>query len=302
MKRVIQWIIGILVFLVAVGSVAVLTGKLMAERKRVRHIDVAVVGVPYATGAAVLERGRYLYASRGCADCHGIDGRGREFANDGKGTRLVGSNITPAGVVAQYQPQDWVRAIRHGVKPNGQPLLVMPSEDYNRLTNDDLAAIVAHVRALPAAESEVNAGRPVIDLPLPAWVAYGFDWMPDAAQRIDHTLPPQGPVAAGLSVEHGAYVAHMCTGCHGKHFSGGRIPVGPPDWPPAANLTPGEGSVMARYPDEQTFLAMLRSGLRPDGTAIAVMPFLALRQLDDTDARAMYRFLKTLPARPAGQY
>jgi hypothetical protein len=89
-------------------------------------------------------------------------------------------------------------------------------------------------------------------------------------------------------------------GCHGAHFSGGKIPGGPPEWPAAANLTPGEGSVMPRYKDSATFIAMLRSGKRPDGSAIEVMPFGALSKLNDVDAQAVYAFLKTLPARPAG--
>ena len=34
----------------------------------------------------------------------------------------------------------------------------------------------------------------------------------------------------------------------------------------------GEGSAMTRYPDATHFIAMLRSGKRPDGSAIQVMP------------------------------
>lgn len=82
---------------------------------------------------------------------------------------------------------------------------------------------------------------------------------------------------------------------------GGKIPGGPPDWVAAANLTPGEGSAMARYPDAATFLAMLRSGKRPDGTPIAVMPFGSLGHMSELDAQAVHAFLKTVPARPAGQ-
>ncbi|HRF09567.1 MAG TPA: TetR/AcrR family transcriptional regulator, partial [Xanthobacteraceae bacterium] len=63
-----------------------------------------------------------------------------------------------------------VRAIRHGVKPDGRPALIMPSEDYNRFTNDDLSALVSYVRQLPPQESAQQA---VVDLPRPAWVLYG---------------------------------------------------------------------------------------------------------------------------------
>jgi cytochrome c553 len=93
----------------------------------------------------------------------------------------------------------------------------------------------------------------------------------------------------------------MCLGCHGPGLSGGKIPGGPPQWPAAANLTPGEGSVMGRYPDAASFLAMLRSGKRPDGSAIQVMPFESLAKMSDVDAQALYAYLKTVPARAAGQ-
>jgi mono/diheme cytochrome c family protein len=125
--------------------------------------------------------------------------------------------------------------------------------------------------------------------------------MQDAAQKIDHSLPPSQPVAEGVTVAHGAYVANMCIGCHGPGLSGGKIPGTPPDWAPAANLTPGEGSALTRYPDADQFVAMLRRGKRPDGTAITVLPFESLRELNDVDAKAVYAYLKTVPARPSGR-
>ena len=53
---------------------------------------------------------------------------------------------------------------------------------------------------------------------------------------------------------HGEYVSAMCIGCHGEGLSGGKIPAGPPDWPAAPNLTPGEGSVLPRYPTAQAMI------------------------------------------------
>ena len=130
---------------------------------------------------------------------------------------------------------------------------------------------------------------------------YGFGLIPDAAGTIDHKLPAPLPVASGITVAHGSYVANMCVGCHGAHYSGGKIAGGPPDWPASANLTAGAGSVMARYPTADAFAAMFHSGKRPDGSAIGVMPFESFSQMSDTDVRALYAFLKTLPARAAGK-
>jgi TolB-like protein len=57
---------------------------------------------------------------------------------------------------------------------------------------------------------------------------------------------------------------------------------------------------MAGYAGADAFIAMMRSGKRPDGSAIAVMPFASLSQLNDVDLRGLHAFLLTLPARDAG--
>jgi mono/diheme cytochrome c family protein len=293
MKRWMKWTAGSAVLLGLIVAATAVSGLYRAEKKRDRYIDIKPRPVAYTTEAQTIERGRYLYASRGCTDCHGAEGTGREFVNDGKGTRLAGPNITAAGVVARYQPEDWNSAIRHGVKPNGRPLMVMPSQDYNRFTNDDLNALVSYIRQMPAQAG----GHPeaVVELPRSAWVLYGLGAIPDAAARIDHQLAPSRPVPAGVTLANGQYVANMCIGCHGADLSGGKIPGGPPDWPAASDIRPGTESAMARYPSAAGFVSMLRTGKRPDGTPIQVMPFESLGQLSDVDAQALYLYLNAPP-------
>jgi len=281
------------VSIAALAAAVVALATQLAAQKRNRHVDVAVAPVAFAVDAQAIERGRYLYASRGCTDCHGASGGGRVFVDDGKGLKLAGPHISAGAgsVTAAYRDEDWVRAVRHGVKPDGRPMMVMPSEDYNRLTDADLGALVAYVKQMPA----TTGGAAVLELPLPMRVLYGLGAIKDAAARIDHRVPPQQPVAEGLTVEHGKYVANMCLGCHGPQLAGGKIPSGPPDWPAAARLAPGEGSVMAtRYASADAFVKVLKTGVRPDGSRIAVMPFEALSQLSDTDARALHLYLKSL--------
>ena len=304
MKRWVKWTVGVIGALVVVAAAAVAVGTQLAERKSQRHVRIELQPASWAMSATApdaptLARGKYLFNSRGCAECHGINGAGREFINDGKGLRLKSPNISPGqgSVVARYTPEDWERTIRHGVKPDGRAVFLMPSEDYNGFTEPDLAALVAYVRSLPP----VSGSGAVVELSLPVKVMYGYGAIEDAAQKIDHSLPPPQPIAEGVTAAHGAYVANMCIGCHGPGLSGGKIPGTPPDWAPAANLTPGEGSVLKRYPDADQFVAMLRSGKRPDGTAVTVMPFESLRELNDVDAHALYSYLKTVPARPFGQ-
>ena len=283
--------------LALLAATLVFVGLQLGERRAARQIQVAVQPVPIPTDAAALERGRYLFMSRGCAECHGANGAGRTFAADAKaGLKIAGANLTRGGagsVTTAYQPVDWVRAIRHGLDPKGRPLQIMPSEDYNRFTDADLGAVIAYVLSLPPA-----AGGPAVArLPLPARVLYGFGQIPNAVDRIDHTLPPQQPVAEGVNVAHGQYVANLCLGCHGEKLEGGKIPGGPPDWPAAARLVPGDGNVMAtRYAEADAFLKMLQTGKSPDGRALAVMPFDSLKHMSEVDARALHLYLKSLTA------
>jgi mono/diheme cytochrome c family protein len=195
----------------------------------------------------------------------------------------------PGSLTLQYKPEDWDRTLRHGVKPDGRPAMIMPSEDYNRLTDADLAALVAYVRTLPPA----GGGVAVIELPLPVRVLYGAGYIEDAAAKIDHSLPVQQPVPEGVTLEHGQYVANMCKGCHGPLLAGGPVPGGPPDWPPAARLSKGQGSVMPRYADAESLIALFRTGKRADGTAVKVMPFATLSKISDTDLQALHLYLKS---------
>jgi mono/diheme cytochrome c family protein len=280
------------------GVAAAVLGKSIGERKMVRTVAVQVAELGVGLDTARVEHGRYLYSTRGCAECHGANGAGRTVIKDG-GMLVVSPNITsgPNGVTAGYQTVDWVRTIRHGIKPNGHPVIVMPSEDYARLTDEDTAALIAYVKQLPP----VAGQRAVIELPTPVKAMYAFGFIKDASEKIDHTLAPARPVAPAVTVEHGAYMANACIGCHGATLSGGRIPGSPPAWPAAANLTPGRGSAMVRYPTPEAFIAMLRSGHRPDGKPISeVMPFASLKQINDVDAQALYAYLKSVPPRETG--
>ena len=283
---------------VALAVLALSAGKL-AERKRNRIIEVSVSPVALVSDEASILRGQYLYQSRGCMECHGADGGGKNVVDDPGGMLVKSPNISPGpgSVVKDYAETDWVRTVRHGVSPKKHPLVLMPSKDYNRMTDADLASLVAFVRNMPPAVGE----GAVVRFPLLVNALYAFGQIKDDAETIDHALPPSAPVAEAVSVEHGAYVANLCIGCHGSAFSGGKIPGTPPDWPPASNLTPGSASAMPRYDTTDKFAAMLRTGKRPDGSAVStVMPFATLRNLNDTDVGAVYVFLQTLPARAAG--
>jgi cytochrome c553 len=164
----------VLVGVVLVAVVIVAGGAAFAyfgsewEIDRTFTIDVK----PIMVISAPLARGKYLFNSLGCADCHGADGAGKA---------MIAPNITsgPGGATAAYTDADWNRAIRHGVKPNGNPLFVMPSKDFARLTDADTVAIITYAKSLPPV-----AGAPMeTNVPLTVRSAYAAGLVKDDAGR-----------------------------------------------------------------------------------------------------------------------
>lgn len=274
------------------GAILALGGLLLnSQRLFNRSVAVVAAAVPYTSESTALARGEYLFNSRDCAACHGAGAEGALHIDDPIGLKVRSANLTrgAGSAVLNYSESDWVRAIRHGVKPDGRPLFVMPSEIYNRLTDSDLADLVAYVRSLPPRD---NAPAH-FELPLVVRLLHGAGQIPDAASKINHQLPPQQPVPQSDVVEQGRYVAQTCMGCHGALLRGGRIPGTPPSWPPAANLSGDKDSVLHRYTSQQTFTTLVRSGKRPDGSQVAPeMP--TNLHLSGKDLNALFVYLKSM--------
>ena len=244
---------------------------------------------PLPTPAAdALGRGAHLYQTRGCVDCHGRDGGGREVMDAGPVGRMVASNITPTVLAGRgYDAAAIAAAIRHGVRADGTPLLFMPSADWRDLDDADTAALVAYLQAL--APVEVDPGRSELR-PLGWLLHLAGKLQPFAAAELDHTPRARQAPQALPDPEYGAYLAQVCTGCHGPGLAGGIQHA--PQLPPSTDLTQtglGDWS-------EQDFFRAMREGRRPDGSAIdPFMPWASMRSMNDLELRALWAYLRTLP-------
>ncbi len=250
--------------------------------------------------AELLAWGKHIATTRGCQDCHGEDLGGGVFADAMPVMRLAGPNLTPGGVGSAYSDADWVRAIRHGVGPDGRGLLLMPSDEYYYLGDRDLAALVTYLKSLPPVARELPesrlgpAGRALLvagKFPLPA------------ATRIDHEGPRPVAPPKGATVAYGEYLAMgACTGCHGPTLSGGPIPGAPPEWPPAANITPDPETGIGSW-SRENFMAAMTRGVRPDGRQIEprFMPWPNLARLEPDEKEALWLYLQTVEAKPFGE-
>lgn len=246
--------------------------------------------------ASLVERGRQLAKSRGCADCHGDDFGGKIMLDEMPFARVVGANLTSpsSGADPRVRHEQLYRALRHGVGVDSKALLLMPSESFSKLSLEEIEALSAYLNTLPTVDhilpdSEMGLlGRTL----LVAGKLKGFL----SVEAIDHekqivAAPP--PVG---SIDYGRHAAQLCTGCHGADFGGGRMSHGGPKAPPAANLTPDTAGLAAW--SEEDFIVALRTGKRPDGSEIdgRYMPWRAIGQASDDELKSIWRYLQSVPA------
>lgn len=268
----------------------------LSEAKLRRHYDIALSPIPVAADAALLERGRHLAVTRGCTDCHAADLGGRVMMDEPGVALVSASNLTGGrgGIAPRYTEADWERAIRHGVGPNGRALAIMPSKEYYHMGADDVAALVAYLRTVPAVDRELPARelRPIGRTLVAAGLMPAF-----AAEQIDHRAPRMTTPPIGATAEYGRYLGTLCAGCHGEDLSGAKT-GGAPDAPPAANLTPHTAGLGAW--DEADFVRAIREGRRPDGSEIDEYMPRSFATMTDTELRALWLYLRTLPPAETG--
>lgn len=250
------------------------------------------------TDSASVARGEHLVrAIAKCADCHGPDFGGQAFINDPAFGFVYASNLTrgEGGIGGSYSDGDWERAVRHGSAPDARRLLIMPSNEYQHLSDEDLGQIVAYLRSVPG----VDRPRPATKVGPVARALYASGSLPlFSADLITHADQPVPSVPVDSTPAYGKYLADVgCSGCHGAGYGGGKIPGTPPELPPAANLTP-TGIGQHTFAD---FDAILRTGQRPDGTKLhPFMPIGATKLMTEVEMKAVYAYLKTVPPKPFG--
>ncbi len=266
-----------------------------------RRYDVPTVSLPLPTDSASLARGRHLVEAVGkCFDCHGENLGGMVIIDGMPFARVIAPNLTRGrgGVGAARSDAELLRAVRHGVRPDGRGLVIMPSEAYIHFTDADLAAVVAYVRSVPPVDNELPATAfgPI------ARMLLAQDKLPVfPVSYIAHdSVAPYG-ATPDTTTRYGRYLAWTggCHACHNPAGSGGAMPGGPPDAPAAANITPGG------LPDwtEADFVRLLREGKGRGDRDIdnANMPWRNSGRMTDAEIHALYLYLRSLPPRELGQ-
>jgi mono/diheme cytochrome c family protein len=247
-----------------------------------------------------IEYGRRIAAIRGCTGCHGPDLGGSAVIETAMVAMLYATNLTrgEGGVAGLYDAARWVRAIRNGVGADGRALLFMPSHEFQSMSDEDVAAVVSFIESVPP----VDRTMPKTSIgPLGRVLFLTGQVQLVPAELVDHDAQPVRSVERAVTVEYGRYLAAGCAGCHGAGYSGGKIPGTPPDFLPAANLTPDPETGLGNWTEADLFRT-LREGKRPDGTDLdgRFMPWREMAQFTDDEIRAIWLFFQSLPATAEG--
>jgi mono/diheme cytochrome c family protein len=293
--RLVKWVVVFLIVLLAGGVAAVYA---LSERRLNARYDVPTSELAISTADASVERGAHLVRSVGaCVLCHGQDLGGGVYADMGPVGIVAGPNLTRGrgGLATTFELADWVRAIRYGVRRDGTSLIMMPSEEFTNLSDEDVSSIVAYLEQAPPVDREVPAStfRPVGR----ALLATGRLEILTAPKTKHPRTIANIPVKAGR--DYGRYLADVsgCHGCHGDGLSGGQV-AGPPGLPPASNLTPAG---LGKW-TERDFVRAIRQGLKLDGTPInEFMPWKVYAAMTDVELHALWEYLESVPSRPFGQ-
>jgi Cytochrome c len=258
-----------------------------------------------------LKRGTYLVEHvAACTDCHTPfetsasssenmqhkKASGQIFPIPGFPGRLVAPNITPDSEtgVGRWTDDELARAIREGVDREGHTLFpMMPYSHYRHMSDEDLASVVVYLRSLPAVRN-----------PLPATaVNFPVKYLVRSAPE-----PVTSEVQADTStaVSRGQYLVEIasCAECHtpakrgqpvrGMDFAGGQVFDEPTGKIASVNITPDPTGI-GLY-TEETFVKALRTGYVGTRQLNPLMPWQFYNGLTDEDLKAMYAYLKTVPA------
>jgi mono/diheme cytochrome c family protein len=282
----------------------------------------ALLAIAFAAALAVVpvgaaaqgdaKRGAYLAKAGGCLGCHTEEGERSVPYAGGRALKtpfgtFYGPNITPdpgAGI-GRWREEDFVRALRMGVRPDGAHYFpAFPYPSFTRITDADLRDLWSYLRSLPPNPRPSRAH----DLRFPfGWrfLVLGWKWLFFSPGPF---APAPGRAA---EVNRGDYLVNAlghCGECHTpRNFLGGpvrdRLLAGTakgkgPEGKRVSNLTPAR---LKNWGDKE-LRDFLLTGITSDGDVVAEMMGEVITnttsQLTAQDLGAMIAYLRTLPAIP----
>lgn len=267
---------------------------------------ILLCGAWFASASAQgdARRGEYLAKAGGCLGCHTEDKKGAVPFAGGRALKtpfgtFFGPNITPhpqAGV-GRWTEADFVRAMRHGRRPDGANYFpAFPYPSFTKITDNDLRDLWAYLRTLPQS-SQANREH---DL----WYFVGWRFLVMFWKWLYFTPGPFMNIPGVTeTVNRGAYLVQAlshCGECHTpRNFLGapkrGRFLAGGKDVP---NLTP---TGLKQWSDGE-LKELFLTGVTPDDGPVSEAMDEVVRnttsQLTPEDLAAVMAYLRSLPPLP----
>lgn len=269
----------------------------------------------------VVERGKYLaHHVAMCMDCHsqrdynqfsapviaGTEGMGGEVFDeklDVPGV-IIARNITSDTVngIGKWTDEEIAKAITRGIRRNGDTLFpLMPYPHYNGMSKYDVYSIIAYIRTLKPNNNKI----PERKLFMPISMAYP----PLRSSSLENNVKPD----VSDMVKYGEYITNIavCMDCHTpmdkgqfvmeKYMAGGwKVNMGS-FVVNTANITPDSATGIGSW-TEEIFLEKFKHYRDPavvrtnPGKNNSLMPWTMYAQMEDFDIKAIYRYLRTIPA------
>jgi mono/diheme cytochrome c family protein len=269
---------------------------------------VLALAASAASAQTPVERGGYLVNTiLTCGNCHtprgaaGVFDMAKQLSGgpqtfDEPTFTVKGSNITPDREtgIGSWSDADIKRALQQGARPNGVPLApIMPFAFYRIFTPDDVDAVVAYLRSVPAVRNEVQP---------PNYKA------PMHVDAIPGTDKPMAEADMRDPVKRGFYLATIghCMECHTPKVNdrsdyandlgkGGQTFRGPFGESVSKNITSHPTKGVGAWSDAEIKRAITQ-GISRDGRQMKPpMAYPLYARMTEADLDAVVAYLRTVP-------
>lgn len=293
MKNTLKWL-GIIAGSL-LGLIVVIAGTLffIGSSRLNKTYDIPADNLVIPTDTASIEKGKHLTETL-CTHCHTSDLSGKLWFSFPPAGTVDSANLTSGegGIGQEFTTdEDYVRAIRHGVGPDGKPIFMPSVAAFQGMSDEDLGALIAYLKTVPPVDHKTN-GQQFTPL---AKILIGAGVIKLPAAIVSHNFSVSAPEKA-VSPEYGQYLVTIsgCYDCHAQNLSGGPYPQ-PGVSLVVPNITPG--GEPGSWTEEQ-FFTTIRTGVTPSGHSMnpELMPWPQIRQSTDDELKAIWIYLQSVPA------
>lgn len=268
-----RWLAAVATALVAIPLLAFACVYLESQPMLDRKYPLPPSSIRASSGGAAVARGDRLAHAFGCTDCHRPNLEGAFIPDFG----VWSLNLTQ--LATTFSDQDFDRAVRHGLRPNGTSVAeYMPSDAFQYMSDADLSDILAFIRAHPPHGIA------------PALPTYGivqrYALLTGKGKTGQMWFPLQRPaLELGSKYERGRHIAMTACGeCHTTSLQGAV--------PPQAGQPP-DLSIVVAY-DRPSFFHFMHTGKALGNRELPMMSAVArvrVGHLSDADLNALYDYL-----------